>query len=138
MSAPAPTELLAEDVRHLWESNRDLATEIKGVQNGLTAVQTELASVRTNLKWIRALGAFIAAVLIAAAGGAGTIIWKASTLTTVVEQQGNRLGGVDQRLDRVDQRLDRALGYRFGASRPSLGTKSIFQTQSPGCLKRSC
>ncbi len=101
MPATAPTELLAEDVRDLRESNRQIAVEIKGILTGLATVQTEL-------RFIRWIGAFFAGILVMLVGGAITLSWNASALNSEVKQQGGRLEKIEQqfgRLDKIEQQL---------------------------------
>jgi len=100
MAAPAPTELLAEDVRDLRESNRLIAVEIKGILTGQATMQTEL-------RIIQRIGAFFAGILVVLVGVAITLSWGASALNSKVEQQGGRLEKIEGRLEKIEQQLGR-------------------------------
>jgi hypothetical protein len=92
MPAAAPTELLADVVRDLRESNRQIALDIKGIQTVLVAVQTEL-------RFIRWIGVFFAGILVTLVGGAIWLSWNASALNAEVKQQGGRLEAGEGRLE---------------------------------------
>ena len=113
----APTDLLAEDVRDLRESNHAVASEIKALQNGQATIHTELATIKTELKFIKWLGGFSAALLMGVIGGAGSVIWSASALSSEVRQQGSRLEKVEGRLDRIDQQLGQII-QRLDQAKP--------------------
>ncbi len=93
-------DALAEDMKELTRSVRDFGND---------------------LLWIKRIGAFVAALLVAAGIGSGRLIWDASALNSDVKQQGGRLekiegrlDGIDGRLDRVERRLDRVEGRLDG------------------------
>jgi hypothetical protein len=74
----------------------------------------------SDLRWIKRIGTFVAALLVAAIAGSGRVIWEASAVNTKVDQQGKvleelrtdakqqggRVEAVERRLDRIDGRLD--------------------------------
>ncbi len=104
--------------RSLEERIDDLAADLRGDVAGLRVEMTaefgkvrgELgmfrAEVRTQLGFIKALGVFFGAILVANFGGALGIAWNASTVVSDVKHQGDRLEKVEKRLDGVKTRLD--------------------------------
>jgi hypothetical protein len=119
MPAAAPTELLAEDIRDLRESNRQIALDIKGIL-------PEIAAVKTELRLFRWIGGFFAGILVMLVGAAITVSWHASALTFEVKQLagkvdqlggevkqlGGRMDKVEQQLGQLVQRGDQALPKR--------------------------
>ena len=86
MAAPAPTELLAEDIRDLRESNRLIVTEIKDLTTSVNGLRTEFAgfkaSTEEQIKTIVGIGrwvtaGFIGGVITVGISAAG-VIWAAS------------------------------------------------------------
>jgi len=108
MPAPAPTELLAEDIHDLRASNRDISAEIKGLQNGQASIQTELATIKTELKFIKWIGGFASTFLAGLILSAIALAWNASALNSEVKQQGSHLEKIEQQLSQVIQHIDAA------------------------------
>ncbi len=100
---PVPTEVLNEDIKDVRDSCRKLASE--------------MAEVRTDLRWIKAAGGAIIGILLSGAAGA---IWNASALKSDVQHQGIQIeelraemkqAGAEtrQQFNQMIQRLDHGL-----------------------------
>jgi DNA repair exonuclease SbcCD ATPase subunit len=94
----------AEQVRE------QLADEIKGLAASVKELDRGQASIQTDLKWIKGIGWFIAALLIAGIGGGGTVIWRASDLSSEVKHQGERLDKLETKVDRLETKVDQGFG----------------------------
>jgi hypothetical protein len=129
MPAPAPTELLAEELRRLEESNQRLAEAVHGLGRDLGSFRADVAekfgTLNANLegfrgraetslsvaRWgVRVLTPLIiglVGVVITAAWYGG---WNASALNFEVKQLGQRIDSeakrVEQRIDQIDRRLE--------------------------------
>jgi hypothetical protein len=89
MPGAAPTEILADDVKDLRASNREIAGELKGVLTGQARMETEL-------KFIRWIGGFMASTMFVLVGSAITISWNASSLVSEIRSQGSRLDKIER------------------------------------------
>jgi hypothetical protein len=91
-------------------TDEKLAADLAGfrleAEKRFGSIETALGGIRDDLVWIKRIGAFIAAFLVAGVGFSWRVIWDASALNSEVRQQGTRLEKVETRLERVERRLD--------------------------------
>lgn len=129
-----PTDVdlkLAED---LADFRVDAEKRFASVDRSFGDLRSDLAGIRSDLVWVKRIGGFVLALLLAAGAGTARVIWEASAvivevrqhgraldeLRADVRQQGSRLERVEGRLDRIEAKLDRlieATGPRPGVSR---------------------
>jgi hypothetical protein len=91
--AESTTEVLAEDLKELTRS-------IGGLRSDLAEFR---GTVRSDLTWIKGIGAALVAM---ALSFAGWVIWDISWLTTEVHSQAAHSEKVEKRLDDIESRLD--------------------------------
>jgi uncharacterized coiled-coil DUF342 family protein len=121
---PAPTELMAVDLKRLEDSYQRIAARIDGLEAGVQDFREESAGFRgrvdTYFGFMKWLGVFFAGILVAVVAGTGRVVWDASAVSTSmkqqviqfdemrseVKQQGKRLDGVEKRLDGVEKKLE--------------------------------
>jgi hypothetical protein len=125
MPAPAPTELLAEDIKRLEESNQRVVARMDGVEAGLRGLREEFVGFRermdahmATIKWI---GTFFAGVVLALVGGAVTVTWNASAVVSDVRQQGTRLEKIERRLDTWAEKVEKQLEVLIRRTEPKAG-----------------
>ena len=89
------------------------------------SIDKDLSDIRSDLAWIKRIGAFIVAFMVAAVATSGRVIWDASALNTEVKQQGRLVEEV-----RSEVKQQGALAWT--RSTGSLTPSSAVPHQSPG------
>jgi hypothetical protein len=84
----------------------DLAAFRLETEKRFGAVETTLAGILEQLKFIRWIGVFFAGVLVTIVATSIGITWSASALNSEVKTQGQRLDKVEARLDAMGKQLD--------------------------------
>ena len=98
-------------------TTQSLDERIDGLADEMKEVAKSVRDFGNDLVWIKRIGAFIAAFLLAAVAASGRLIWDASALNSEVKQQGSRLEKFEGRLDRVEKRLDGIDGRLDGVAK---------------------
>jgi hypothetical protein len=88
------------------------------IDTALSDIRGDLKGVRSDLGWIKLIGGFLVALLVAAGGWSGRVIWDAATIASDVRQQGQRLDKVERRLDGIDAKLDTLISRTAPAPKP--------------------
>jgi hypothetical protein len=118
MPGAAPTEILAEDIGELRESNRQVATEVKTLAASVNSLQAESAgfkaAVSKDLWWVRAIGAGLIAILLWAVKEGYNLSYQAGTLSSEVRlnalQIEKRFDQLEKRMDKHEAKIDQQLG----------------------------
>jgi outer membrane murein-binding lipoprotein Lpp len=101
-------------------TTRSLDERIDDLSGDVKDLSRRVGDFDNDLKWLKRIGTFIAALLVAAGAGSGRVIWDAATISADVKQQGraldalasevkhqgDRLEKVEKRLDGIDDKLD--------------------------------
>jgi hypothetical protein len=99
-------------------TTRSLDERIDALSKDMKDLTDSFRDARGDLAWIKRIGAFLVAFLVAAGSGSGRIIWDASAISTGVKHQGQRLDKLDSRLDSVEKKLDMLLAHAAPAAAP--------------------
>jgi hypothetical protein len=84
----------------------DLADFRLETEKRFGAVEKSLGAIERDLKFVRWIGTFVAALLVAGVASSWRVIWDASAVNSKVEQQAQRIDRVEKRLDGIDAKLD--------------------------------
>jgi outer membrane murein-binding lipoprotein Lpp len=94
-------------------TTRSLDERIDDLSGDVKDLARRVGDFDNDLKWLKRIGAFIAAMLVAAGAGSGRVIWDAATISADVKQQGRTLDAMasdvkhqGDRLEKVEKRLD--------------------------------
>lgn len=102
---PAPTDLLAEDVRELRESQQRLASRMEGQETAFREMREEFLKFRARINTIIAIVSAVAAVMLGSAG----MLWSGSaSLQRELGRTEAVVNGLDKRFDEL-----RALGEKL-------------------------
>jgi hypothetical protein len=111
---PVPTEQLDADIREL---DRRIGTRLDSVDRSLAAIREDFSGFRgatdANLKLIRWLGAFFAAIPVSLLAGLVTLTWHASAVNSEVKRlgedfRGSRVEAKESggRLEKIERQLE--------------------------------
>jgi cell division protein FtsL len=120
---PAPTDLLAEDVRELRESQQRLTARMDSQEVASRDMREELARFRSRINTILAIVGAAAAILLGSAG----MVW------TGVASLQRELGGLEATVTNQTTMIDK-LDKRFDELR-SLGDKLTRVAEDPARLQ---
>ena len=76
------------------------------VERRFGSVDKSLGGIERELKLIRWVGTFFAAILVALVAGSINVAWNASAVVSDVKQQGQRIDKFEKRLDGIESKLD--------------------------------
>lgn len=98
-----PTDTDVKIAEALADFRVEVSERFGRVEKELASIETELSIIRNLGRWLLA-GVFGAVVTLI--GGAWTVGWAASSMTSRAEQQGARLDRLEGRLDGIEKKLD--------------------------------
>ena len=107
---PAPTDLMAGDLKRLEESSLRVAARMDGLEAGIRDLREGFAGFRGRvdayLGFMKWLGVFVAGILVAVVAGTGRVVWDASAVNTEMKHQGVQFDAMSTEVKQQGTRLD--------------------------------